>query len=214
MIGDKLVITDYHRAGAKKVWDVLLPKLKESSTALAVTVAGESGSGKSEIGHCLAELAEQAGFKAFVFGQDDYFSLPPKSNHNKRVDDISWVGPGEVHLDLLDKHITALKTDGNKPLEKPLVYFDENQIKSEVVQPGQLQLIIAEGTYTSLLENVDLRAFINRNYRQTKKARLKRNRDPDVKFLEQVLEIEHKEISQHKARADVIIDPPAEEREL
>ena len=45
-------------------------------------------------------------------------------------------------------------------------------------------------------------------------ARLKRNRDPDVKFLERVLEIEHKEISQHKARADVVIDPPAEERGL
>jgi hypothetical protein len=64
-----------------------------------------------------------------------------------------------------------------------------------------------------LLQNADVRAFIDRNYRQTKKARLKRARDPDVDFLEKVLEIEHQEISTHKARADVVIPPPAEERE-
>ena len=74
-----------------------------------------------------------------------------------------------------------------------------------------MDLVIAEGTYTSLLENVDLRAFIDRNYRQTKKARLTRARDPDVDFLEKVLEIEHQEISRHKARADVVIPPPEEE---
>ena len=71
-------------------------------------------------------------------------------------------------------------------------------------------VLIVEGTYTTLLENVDLRTFINRTYHQTKKARLARARDPDVGFLERVLEIEHQEISQHKARADVVMDPPPE----
>ena len=35
-----------------------------------------------------------------VLQQDDYFRLPPKSNHQKRLDDILWVGTGEVRLDL------------------------------------------------------------------------------------------------------------------
>ena len=211
MIGDKLVITDYHRNGAAQVYEVLKPRLE--SAPLSVTVAGESGSGKSEIAHCLAELVEKDGKTAIVLGQDDYFKLPPKSNHEKRLQDISWVGPGEVRLDLLDENITTLKDHPDCPVKKPLVYFDENRIDSETIEPKKRDVIIAEGTYTSLLENVDIRAFINRNYRQTKKARLKRARDPDVDFLEKVLEIEHQEISKHKARADVVIPPPPEEQE-
>jgi uridine kinase len=213
MIGDKLVITDYHRQGAKQAMETLKDKLASASSVLAVSVAGESGSGKSEIAFCLKELLEGQGQKAVILGQDDYFKLPPKSNHNKRLEDISWVGPGEVKLDLLDANIAAIKNNPTQELTKPLVYFDEDRIDSETIQPGNPAVVIAEGTYTSLLENLDMRVFINRNYRQTKKARLKRARDPDVDFLERVLEIEHQEISKHKARADVVLAPPPEERE-
>jgi uridine kinase len=213
MIGDKLVITDYHRNAAAKALPVVKDRLKSNSGPIAVSVAGESGSGKSEIAYCLKELLEKEGLSAFIFGQDDYFKLPPKSNHNKRLEDIGWVGPTEVKLDLLDEHIQLLKINSGIPLNKPLVYFDDDRIDEESVEPKKWDVVIAEGTYTSLLENLDVRVFINRNYRQTKKARLTRGRDPDVKFLEDVLKIEHKEISTHLTLADVVIDPPPEERE-
>ena len=175
-------------------------------------MAGESGCGKTETAHCLAELLEAAGKECIVLGQDDYFKLPPKSNHRRRLEGLGWVGPGEVRLDLLDEHVAHLKQHPDRPLEKPLVHFDDDRIASEVLPPAARDVVIAEGTYTSLLENADLRVFIDRNYRQTKKARLERARDPDVDFLEQVLEIEHRVISAHKARADVVIAPPPEER--
>ena len=70
------------------------------SSTVTVTVAGESGSGKSEIAHCIAEVLEGEGKRALVLGQDDYFKLPPKSNHNRRLEGIDWVGPGEVRLDI------------------------------------------------------------------------------------------------------------------
>jgi len=213
MIGDRLVITDYHRSGAAQIMDAIRARL-EAGQRLIVTVAGESGSGKSEIGHCLAELAVGMGKKAFVFGQDDYFRLPPKSNHQRRLEGIAWVGPGEVRLDLLDEHMAALRDGLDAPLTKPLVFFDEDRIGEEQVAPERFDLVIAEGTYTSLLDSADLHAFIDRNYRQTKKNRLRRARDPATEFLERVLEIEHQIISAHKARADVIIEAPPEEREL
>ncbi len=213
MIGDKLVITDYHRQGAAQVFEAVQRRLKSDGGPVSVSVAGESGCGKSEIAHCLAELLEREGYSAIILGQDDYFKLPPKSNHQKRQQDISWVGPGEVRLDLLDDNITNLKENPDRPVKKPLVYFQENRIDSENIEPQKRDVIIAEGTYTSLLEHIDVRAFINRNYRQTKKARLTRARDPDVDFLEKVLEIEHQEISKHKAKADVVIPPPPEEQE-
>ena len=212
MIGDKLVITDYHRHGAQQIMNAISQKLDQGAK-FVVTVAGESGSGKSEIGHCLAELVNRRGKKSFVFGQDDYFKLPPKTNHQRRLEDIDWVGPSEVKLDLLDQHVSDLKQGLTEPLSKPLVYFAEDRIGSESIKPEAIDVVIAEGTYTSLLENADVRAFIDRNYRQTKKARLTRARDPDVDFLEKVLEIEHQIISKHKARANVIIGPPPEEEE-
>ena len=110
----------------------------------------------------------------------------------------------------LDEHIDALKTQRDEPLEKPLVHFDEDRIDSESIHFDTLDVIIAEGTYTGMLQNVDLRAFIDRTYKQTKMTRAKRARDPNVAFIEQVLAIEHEIISKQKTTADVIIAPPQE----
>lgn len=210
MIGDKLVITDYHRAAAARLLDAVGER--HDGEAFAMTVAGESGSGKSEIAHCLAELLKAQGRISVVLGQDDYFRLPPKSNHERRLEDAGWVGTGEVRLDLMDEHLIALKRHPDRPLTKPLVYFDEDRIGEETLPAVCRDVIIAEGTYTTLLDNADLRVFIDRTYRQTRAARLARGRDPAIDFLESVLEIEHREIATHKTRADVIIDPPEGER--
>ncbi len=212
MIGDKLVVTQYHREGALQIMKKIEEKDLTDAGIVAVSVAGESGSGKSEIAYCLCELLDAQGKKSVILAQDDYFKLPPKSNHQKRLQDIGCVGPSEVKLDLLDQHVQALKERPADGLEKPLVYFEEDRIDTEVLQPGQLDVVVTEGTYTTLLQNMDLRAFIDRTYHQTKKARLKRARDPDLDFIEKVLEIEHREISKHKSRADVIIVAPPEKR--
>ncbi len=211
MIGDKLLITDYHRAGAAQALELIRTKITDGVT-MAITVAGESGSGKSETGYVIAETLTAEGHKCLLLGQDDYFVLPPRSNHERRQEDISWVGLGEVRLDLLDEHLAKIKSREGESFSKPLVYFEENRIGEEMVEGTVFDIVVAEGTYTSAVQNADVRVFIDRNYRQTKKSRLARGRDPDVAFLEQVLEIEHGIISAHKARADVIIAPPPEEQ--
>jgi uridine kinase len=68
-----------------------------------------------------------------------------------------------------------------------------------------LNALIAEGTYTSLLQFADYRVFINRDYHQTLEARKRRARDKWEPFMQDVLEREHQIISQHKALADVVI---------
>jgi uridine kinase len=211
LIGDKLVITDYHRAAARKIHDHIASTARTGR--LSISVSGESGSGKSETAQCLAEALEADGLRCIVLAQDDYFKLPPRSNHERRLEDFSWIGPGEVRLDLLDEHVDLLRSGGGRVV-KPLVYFEENRIGEETLDAGPYDAVIVEGTYTAMLGNLDVRAFIDRNYRQTKKARLRRGRDPDVQFLEKVLEKEHSIISLHRERADVVIDPPAEEVEI
>jgi uridine kinase len=213
MIGDKLVITDYHRQGAAKIFDAVKAALAKTKLPYAVTIAGESGSGKSEVAAVFAELCNANGFEALILQQDDYFFYPPKTNHNKRLADLRWVGMQEVNLPLIEKHVEKVK-GGSSSLTKPLVDYEADKIGEETVSVKGLKVVVVEGTYTTTVVNADFRAFINRNYRQTKKARLTRSRDPLTEFLEKVLAIEHEIISAHKVKANLVIDPPDEERGL
>lgn len=209
MIGDKLVITDYHRQAAGLAMDHL--RARGGERRLAISVSGESGSGKSETAHCLRELLEAEGRKVVVLGQDDYFRMPPKTNAAYRRTDLDWVGPGEVNLDLMSRNARQIRS-GAASIVKPLVNFDEDKIGGETLAGGPWDAVIAEGTYTSMLEGLDVRVFIDRTYRETKKDRLRRAREEaEGAFIEQVLEKEHQIISREKARAHVVVPGPAGE---
>ncbi len=205
MIGDKLVITEYHRENGRKVAQAVLKRIAGVDRRFTVTVAGESGSGKSETAATTAEALELEGYRTIVLGQDDYFRLPPKSNHARRKEGIGWVGLGEVRLDLMDAHLKSAK-EGNDEIVKPLVYFEDDRIGEERLSLEGVDVVIAEGTYTTALDEADLRAFIDATYHHTLAHRKKRARDAvEGEFIEKVLEIEHQIISSHKERADVIL---------
>lgn len=204
MKGDVINIDEEHRAVAQQIADYLTKRITARERPTAVTVAGESGSGKSETGHALKDEFEKRGLRAFVFQQDDYFKLPPASNDQKRRQDPTWVGVDEVRLDLLDSHLRAAK-ERAASLTKPLVHYDADEIKEESVDLSRIDVVIAEGTYTSLLAEADVRIFIARNRLQTLESRKKRGREPIEPFIESVLEKEHAIIAPHKERADIVI---------
>lgn len=207
MRGDSIVIEDHHRKAAAGTAPCILDTLKTQDGRIGVTVAGESGSGKSEIAAALAEALEAEGTGCLILQQDDYFVYPPKTNDKTRRADIGWVGPQEVKLDLMNRHMQAF-IDGAASLDKPLVDYADDAVYDETVDTGTARVIIAEGTYTTLLDAAKHHAFIDRDYRQTRKHREKRNRDASEldSFIDRVLEIEHAIISAHKAKADIIIN--------
>ena len=205
MIGDKLIIKDKHRRAAGQIVDRILPQLQSSPRIYTITIAGESGSGKSETGQAVADALIRRGFKTLVLQQDDYFVHPPKTNDRTRRQDIRWVGTQEVRLDLLDEHLGQARA-GVESIVKPLVVYGEDRITEETVSLQGIAAVVAEGTYTTALENVDTRVFIDLTYLETLQSRLERAREAQDDFLERVLEIEHRVISAHKSRADYIID--------
>jgi uridine kinase len=147
------------------------------------------------------------GMKAVVLGQDDYFVLPPRSNDARRRSDPEWLGPHvEVRLDLLDRHLRHAVA-GEPSITKPLVDYDMDSIEEEVVDLAGADVVIAEGTYTSLLKHVDKRIFIDRSRLDTLEHRRKRSRGDEVgdPFIEEVLKVEHKIIAGHRQLADIII---------
>lgn len=204
MQGDIILVGEEHRRAAAIIIDHLIDEIRDMPRRFTMTVAGESGSGKSETGRALADALASEGVQAVVLQQDDYYVLPPKFNDAARRANFAWVGTTEVRLDLLDAHLQAAQS-GDPAIVKPLVIYSENRIDEEEVSYEGVQAVIAEGVYTSLCEHVDRRVFIDRNRLETMDHRLKRGREEFDPFIEKVLTTEHEIISQHRSRADVII---------
>ena len=207
MRGDPIIVEEHHRRAAAGIVPALLPGIRVSGGKYTISVAGESGSGKSETATAIADALAQEGIDSVIFQQDDYFVYPPRSNDRARRDDIAWVGQQEVRLDLLDEHLKAFR-EGAASIGKPLVVYETDSITAEDMPTAGAQVAIAEGTYTSLLENIDTRVFIARDYEETRAHREKRKRDAAEldPFIDQVLKIEHAIISEHRAHADIVIN--------
>ena len=204
MRGDKLVIEEEHASVARQIAKLVIQYLEESDGKLVISIAGESGSGKTGIATVLSETLTPLGMKVLVLQQDDYFVYPPKTNESKRRKNIEHVGPSEVKLDLLDENLEDI-LEGKPSIVKPLVIYDDDLITEEKIDVKDVDLVIVEGTYTALLKNAHRHIFIDRDYIDTKTQRLRRAREKQDRFLEDVLKIEHDIISRHKGMADMIV---------
>ncbi len=207
MKGDIIVLEEHHTQAASVIVPDLVEAINAKDGRYIITVAGESGSGKSETGKAIADELQTHGIASVLLGQDDYFELPPKSNDAKRREDDSWLGPHvEVRLDVLEQNLVDA-INGAEQIVKPLIDYNANSVEDETIDLQGVEVVIAEGTYTTLLKNVDTKVFIARNRVDTLEHRQKRNRGTEVgdSFIENVLKLEHKIIAGHKQLADFVI---------
>jgi uridine kinase len=204
MRGDILIIGEHHRKAADGIYDLIIEKIRSHGGKYFITIAGESGAGKSEIASALKNLLDKQDIPATIIQQDDYFVLPPKTNEKARVVNSNRVGPEEVRLDLLNENIKSISA-GELQIDKPLVIFGEDRITQEILDIKPYRVIIVDGTYTTMLDGIDCHVFIDRDRDDTRKDRLKRNREKQNEYLEHILEIEHNIISRHKEMANIII---------
>lgn len=195
------MIREHHTNIAKQLYDMLTKQIMDKYT---ISVGGESGAGKSEIAAELARILNDNGIETKVIQQDDYFVFPPRTNHRMRRTNIEQVGEYEVKLDFMEANLRSFK-QGDHYIYKPLVIYEEDRITTELLGVGSASVLIAEGTYTTRLNFVDRRVFIDRTYHDTEKERLERRRDEMEDFLTKVLEIEHRIISGHKGLAHIVI---------
>jgi uridine kinase len=208
MKGDIVIVQAHHQKVARVIVPMIINNIQEKKRIYTLTVGGESGCGKSEISLAIANELNKNGIKSIIFGQDDYFYLPPKLNSDKRRENPDWLGPHiEVNLDLLENNLIEA-IQGKPEIIKPLVDYNTNTIEMQAVSLKGVKVIIAEGTYTSLLKNIDIKIFIARNWHQTLEDRKKRSRGNEVydPFTENILAIEHKIIAGHKHLADIIVN--------
>ncbi len=207
MKGDIILLQEWHISIAKAIVADIIDQIKSKQSRYVISIAGESGSGKSETALAVSNELANYGIKTIVLGQDDYFFLPPKMNSAKRREDSDWLGPHvEVNFDMFEKNLVDA-INGKSEIEKPIVDYNANTIETQQIILDGVKVVIAEGTYTSLLKHVDKKIFIKRNWLKTLEDRKKRNRGNEVNdpFTEQILAIEHKIIAGHKQLADFVV---------
>ena len=212
MRGDKLVIEEGHTEAARRIMEFVLPGIAAARNKFVITIAGESGSGKSEIASAFCDLLSGKDMRSIILQQDDYFVYPPKTNAEMRRRNIGRVGSSEVRMALFDQNLRDI-LNGKGEINKPLVIFDDDLITNETVELEGIKVIIVDGTYTTTLENVHRRVFIDRTYVDTRETRKRRAREEQDGFLEDVLDIEHAIISSHKIQADIVVTKDYEVRE-
>ena len=207
MKDDIIVIEEHHREVARKIVQKSITRIMSHPTKYLMTVAGESGSGKSETARAIADELKAKGLKSIVLGQDDYFYLPPKLNDTKRRKNPDWMGPHvEVNIAALQENINQA-LNGTTKLVKPIIDYHNSDVGNEEIDIAGTKVIIAEGTYTSLLKNINTKIFIARNRIDTLSHRKKRNRGTEAQdpFIEEILKTEHKIIAGHMFLADFVI---------
>ena len=196
-----------HEKASKTIFSLLEGRIKDKENVYIISIAGESGCGKTETGKALVKELGQNGVSALLLGQDHYFFLPPKANDARRKKDPEWLGPHkEVNLELLNINLYDA-INGANSIIIPRIDYDSNAETFENINIAGVKVIIIEGTYTSLLKYVDTKIFIDEDYKETLKYRKLRNRGNEVNdpFVEGILETEHKIIAGHKYLADIII---------
>lgn len=208
MKGDIVLVNEHHVNAASIIVTKIVDRINSKPTRFVITVAGESGSGKSETGLAISNELKKYGINSVILGQDDYFYLPPKSNSERRRADKDWLGPHiEVNFEVFERNLMdAIR--GSSMITKPLIDYNANTVDSEEINLEGVKVIIAEGTYTSLLKHVDVKVFISRDWQRTLEDRRKRNRGNEVndEFTENILAMEHKIIAGHKQLADFVIN--------
>lgn len=176
-----------------------------TKSKLTIAIGGESGSGKSTTAYCLKKELDNQGVSSVILHMDSYFKLPPKDNHKQRIGSLGCVGPQEVDLKKLNEHLSSFRNN-TKEIQVPIVSYEDNRFTSRKVNLNSIDVLIIEGVYSFMLENLDLKIFLERTYKDTFQNRIKRTRENHEPLIESILEIEHEIVRSMKINANYIID--------
>ncbi len=203
MLGDVLIIKKRHETVGKAILDSVLEKKKEK---YIIAVSGESGSGKSELAHVLANLLKKERVCAKHLYMDNFYRIEPrkKTAWRKAHGLEHCIGPDEYDWEQIDACIDAFRK--GKTITIPCIDIVTDQVDSLTTSFAEVEILVLDGLYAIKAENVDLRVFIELTYHETKKAQIKRGKEPQNEFRMQVLEQEHRAIQKLKGLANLLID--------
>ena len=203
MLGDVLLITDKHREAGEAIIQKVLEQRKPK---MIITISGESGSGKSELGHVVAKGLRKQGIMAKCLCTDNYYKVLPLERSVWRKKNIveKSVGYGEYDWDTLARTIDDFKH--GREAKMPCVDLVTEQVDTQITDFSSIEMLVIDGLYAIKTEGSDLRVFIELTYHETKKAQVVRGKEPQNDFRMSVLEQEHKMVQALKSTADLLVN--------
>lgn len=202
MLSDVLLIEEKHQLAAQKIYEQIE---KVRYGRFVVAISGESGSGKTELSHCLADIYKKAGLKAKPLHTDNYYmSLPEVRNEWREAHGRESIGYTEYDWEVINKNIADFRVGA--VTEMPCVDIVTDQVDRLITDFAKVDVLILDGLYALKTEDVDLRVFIDITYEQTKKAQLRRGKEAQTKFRAMVLEREHEVVTSLKNMGDLFVN--------
>ncbi|MGB1620746.1 MAG: hypothetical protein ACPG9M_06490 [Schleiferiaceae bacterium] len=194
-------------AKAGKIAEELAREVVQKSPAKVYRVSGESGCGKTTLAKAIVREYEAQGKKAVLISQDEYFHLPPRQNHNKRVENFEWIGLGEVDWKLLNGVIDQVLDPAVASVEVPEMDWELDTKEWKTMDAEEVDVVVIEGTYVlGEKREGEVGIFFEHTYVDTRENRLARNREVVDDFIQRVLEREHGIISALRKDADLVVN--------
>ncbi|NHZ85064.1 MAG: uridine kinase [Planctomycetia bacterium] len=201
MIGDVLLVNEKHTRVASQLAVIIEEK---NIIKFIVAIAGESGTGKSEVAHELRKKLKKDGYLVKIIHSDNYYKILPTVRIERRKKyGIQSVGENEYDWEVLNKNID----DFRQGKESVLPYYDlyTNQKDRLITNFDSINILIVEGLYC-LRVSSDLKVFIDSTYKDHLQAQVLRGKEPQTKFRTKVLQRESQVIQSHRSLADLLIN--------
>ena len=203
MLGDVLLIEEKHRQAGEAI---VTEALKRGKPKLTIAISGESGSGKSELGHVIAKNLRKLGIMAKSVSTDNFYRIHPlkRTEWRKEHGIENAVGYDEYDWDAIYRMIDDFK-HGRKATF-PCVDLVTEQIDHLTTDFSEIEALVIDGLYSIKTDGIDMRVFIELTYHETKKAQIVRGKEPQNEYRMRVLEQEHKMVQALRAGADLLIN--------
>ncbi|MBS0013046.1 MAG: hypothetical protein KFF46_03660 [Desulfobacterales bacterium] len=206
MLGDVLLIEEKHKQAAARIADHILAD-RQPGTIIAIS--GESGSGKSELAHCLGRELKDRGYVAKLVHSDNYYlTLPKDRNDWRQAHGAEAIGPGEYDWERI--HQTLEDFRRGRTAHMPCIDLITGQVDILTTDFSQTDMLVLDGLYAIAAKNLYFRVFIDLTYHETKKAQLVRGKEKVDDWRMTVLEHEHLAVRALKEKADLVVTGPYE----
>lgn len=201
MLGDVLLIEEKHKQAAARIADYVLA---ERQPGTIIAISGESGSGKSELAHCLGRVLKDKGFAAKLVHSDNYYlTLPKDRNDWRKAHGPEAIGLNEYDWDRIQQTLEDFRR--GRTAQMPCIDLITDQVDTLTTDFSQMDMLVLDGLYAIAAKNVHFRVFIDLTYHETKKAQLARGKEKVDDWRMTVLEHEHRAVVSIKNKADFIV---------
>lgn len=207
MIGDVLMIKEIHKEAARAIKKRIVADLqkKDRRYRYIVGIAGESGSGKSELAHTLGKFLKEDRIRVKVLHTDDYYKIQPLLRPEwRRTKGFDKIGIDEYDWVKIKKTIRDFK-EGQECV-MPCIDIIPEQVDKLITDFEKIDLLVVDGLYAIKADGLDLRVFIDLTYQETKINQIMRMKEEMNTFRLKILDCEHKAVSSLKPKADLIVN--------